>query len=463
MVPLPFDGAADRNVRAPMTSQTPSRSVWSAWSLLPLSNRQMPYDSASKLVALQTLRDASTQPASKLGSCSAEILLRLSAPHGDSPNGSQAAKVFERLFRYGSSRLCGLMPFLFGSDSAELGIPQGGTPYLHPSVFAAAPSLLLWTALLLGAPATAAAAVIAEDFASDPLTHGWRVFGDSTLFVWNANNHNLNVTWDSSRPNSYFYLPLGTILNRQDDFSLALDLQLTDVAAGVTKPSTFELAFGFLNLLDATRTNFFRGNAYDSPNLVEFDFFPAAGDISPTLWPSFWSTNSVLNYNGSGDYTLLDLPVGPSMRVTMSYTASNQTLATLVTTNGVSIGAITSVQLNPSFTDFRVGALALESYSDAGQDARYGGSVLAHGMVDNILLSVPPPPVQNIAGKMSDNLWQVTFTSRTNWLYTLERTVDFQSWVAASATAGGNGATLNLQDSSPRQGRSFYRVRAERP
>jgi hypothetical protein len=35
-----------------------ARSVWSAWSLLPLSNRPTPYDSASKLDALQTLRVA---------------------------------------------------------------------------------------------------------------------------------------------------------------------------------------------------------------------------------------------------------------------------------------------------------------------------------------------------------------------------------------------------------------------
>jgi hypothetical protein len=36
--------------------RTATRSVWSAWSLLPLSNRPTPCDSASKLDALQTLR-----------------------------------------------------------------------------------------------------------------------------------------------------------------------------------------------------------------------------------------------------------------------------------------------------------------------------------------------------------------------------------------------------------------------
>ena len=143
--------------------------------------------------------------------------------------------------------------------------------------------ILLLTALLMAARGSTRAATITEDFATDPRTRGWTLFGDSTLFVWNAASDNVSVTWDSSRTNSYFYLPLGTILPRADDFSLALDLKISDIAAGVTKPSTFELAFGFLNLVDATKTNFFRGNGLDSPNLVEFDYFPAAGNISPTI------------------------------------------------------------------------------------------------------------------------------------------------------------------------------------
>src|SRR6266436_4438468 len=97
---------------------------------------------------------------------------------------------------------------------------------LKPALFAA-----VWVASAL----FSRAAMITEDFTKDPVAHGWRIFGDTNLFVWNTTNHNLNVTWDSSRPNSYFYFPLGTILNRYDDFSLALDLQLTDVAAGETE------------------------------------------------------------------------------------------------------------------------------------------------------------------------------------------------------------------------------------
>jgi hypothetical protein len=135
----------------------------------------------------------------------------------------------------------------------------------------------------------------------------------------------------------------------------------------------------------------------------------------------------------------------------------------VITTNGVSIGAISSVPLSPTFTDFRATAFALESYSDAGQDPRYGGSLLAHGTVDNIVFTVPAPPVQKITGRLNNTQWQVSFTSRTNWLYTLESTTDFQAWIAVSPTTGGNGATLTLLDSRPLQGRAFYRARAERP
>jgi hypothetical protein len=308
------------------------------------------------------------------------------------------------------------------------------------------------------------AATITEDFNTDPADRGWLIFGDTNLFKWNAANQNLNVTWDSSLTNSYFYLPLGTILNRQDDFSFALDLKLTDIAAGVdpSKPSTFQLSFGFLNLVDATRTNFFRGNGARSPNLVEFDFFPDTG-FAPTVWPSAWSTNSSLNYNGSGDYTILDLPVGALMRVVMAYSADDQTLRTSIATNGVSIGIVQDVKLTPTFTDFRVGGFAFESYSEAGQNPLYVGSILAHGVADNILITVPPPPVQNLTGKFVNTQWQVTFFSRTNWVYTLQRTAGLQSWADVSPKLGGNGASLVLADANPGPESAFYRVRAERP
>jgi hypothetical protein len=71
--------------------------------------------------------------------------------------------------------------------------------------------------------------------------------------------------------------------------------------------------------------------------------------------------------------------------------------------------------------------------------------------------------VQNLIGAFSNGLWQVRFLSRSNWLYTLERTSDFVSWTDQSPATSGNGMILILSDTNPPATRAFYRVRANRP
>jgi hypothetical protein len=326
-------------------------------------------------------------------------------------------------------------------------------------------ALVLWVPVCSGLglawPVATRAGALAENFSTDPLSRGWKVFGNTNLFHWNDAAQNLGVTWDSSQPNSYFYLPLGTILNREDDFSFAFNLFLADVAVGVNpaKASTFQLGIGLLNIVDATNASFYR--AAHSPNLVEFDFFPDSG-FGPTIWPSIWSTNSVLNYNGSSDYTILDVPLNALLHVAMTYTATNRTLATSISTNGLSIGQIHSVKLSSTFSDFRVGSFAIESYSDAGQNPQYGGSLLAHGTIDDILVTLPPAPVQNLSGGFSDQRWQASFVSRSNWVYSLSRSMDFQVWATVSAPLNGNGTNLTLIDTNTISTSAVYRVRAER-
>src|SRR5882762_8859887 len=128
-------------------------------------------------------------------------------------------------------------------------------------------------------------AIISQDFASDPASGGWRSQGDTSLFRWNSTNQNVEVTWDSSRTNGFFYLPLGTILTKSDDFSFSFDIRLKDIRTGISagKTDTFEIAIGLLNSRTVTNVNYFRGAgvsaAYGVRNLVEFDYFPQAGLI----------------------------------------------------------------------------------------------------------------------------------------------------------------------------------------
>ena len=305
------------------------------------------------------------------------------------------------------------------------------------------------------------AATLTENFSTNPLQNGWQVFGDTNLFQWDSTNQVLDVTWDSSQPNSYFYLPLGATRTRNDDFTLAFDLQINEAEAS---GYGFELALGFLNLAEATNSDFQRSTGENSPDLVEFDYFPDVG-YGPTVWPALVDKYSEFNYNGPSDYAIYAPLPGDWYHIVMAYTASNYTLVTTMTnfegTSGIAI--IDPLNFaNPSypFTDFRVDTLSINSYQDDG----FGDSIYAQGVINNFVVTLPPhPPVQNLTGNFNGGIWQAQFCSQTNWVYTLQRTSDFQCWTNISPTVAGNGTKLLLQDTNPPADKAFYRVSASTP
>ncbi len=313
-----------------------------------------------------------------------------------------------------------------------------------------------------------AALTVTQDFSNNPLAHGWKLFGDASLFQWNAANQNLQVTWDSSRSNSYLQLPLGTVMSRSDDFRVELDLLLNDFQGGVNpaKPGPMQLAFGFQNRANAESTNFNRGTGANSPNLVEFNFFPDTG-FGPTVWPAVISTNSEFNYNGSGDFQLFDLPTGIALHIVLAYTSSNQAITTSIRTNGVLVGPVASAQIGSTFggtpfTQFKVDTLAISSYSDLGlAPGPYAGSLLAHGVIDNLVVTFPPPPIRHEQSGLAAGEWQHSFISRTNWNYTLQATTNFQSWINVNTPRAGTGGQLQLNDTNAGTFNArFYRVNA---
>jgi hypothetical protein len=323
--------------------------------------------------------------------------------------------------------------------------------------------------------ARAVAVTITEDFSSSPFNNGWQTFGDATLFRWDSTNQNLRVTWDSARTNSYFYHPLGTIVTRHDDFQIEFDLRLDDVISGNEpgKTGPLEVALGFLNFSNASQTNFGRGVFGGAPGIVEFDYFPPGYYDFGGTFPVAASTTPTFISSGGFSYAPtvfapyeFQLPTNQVIHVSMIYTATNQTLVTLLTTNGTLLFHPPDVVLNDTnrsgfsaADDFRVDTFSVSSYSSFGDDY---DSVLAHGFVDNIVVTVLPP-VQNISGNFSNTVWQVQFSSRSNWLYTLERNVDFTSWTNVASPISGNAAILSLQDFNAPADKAFYRVRAERP
>jgi len=310
--------------------------------------------------------------------------------------------------------------------------------------------------LFLCVVASLQASTLTEDFSHDPLQNGWRVFGNSNLFQWNGTNHVLEVTWDSTNSNSYFHRSLGTVLTPDDDFSVSFDLQLKDaLALGYGS----ELAVGLFRLSDAASPAFSRDGGA-APNLFEFNYFPDTRSVAST-----GDSIGVTLVDTNGDYGHMyfawdnkTLVPGQIYHIRMGHAAGATNATCEVFTDGVLWTALPIVYSQP-IDDFRFDSVSISSYQDDG----LGDSILAHGTVANFSVTLPPAPVESLQlSRINGNL-NLTFSGRTNWFYTLERTLDFASWISVSPTVAGIAGAMMLPDASPAGIRAFYRIRARRP
>jgi hypothetical protein len=318
---------------------------------------------------------------------------------------------------------------------------------------------------------SASAATYTADFATDPALGGWQTFGDTNLFQWNATNRLLQVTWDSTQTNSYFFHPLDFPVTANDDFSVEFDLNLKDIASGTEPDKTgpMDMGFEFMNLAEFTDPAFMREVGY-TPNIAGFDYytdgyFDYYGAIYPspaTAEPAFVSAE---DYYAPQALTLyeVEMPTNQIVHISFAYTASNQTAVIAMTTNGVSVATLPPLALTSAngFTEPDY-TLLLDTFCIASFSSYEDySSVLAHGTIANLVVS-EPPPAQNLAGTFSNGVWQVQFTDHLGWVYTLQRTTNFSSWQDVSSDPG-NGTNLILSDASAPAAGACYRVSAKRP
>ncbi|MGA2247686.1 MAG: hypothetical protein ABSH48_22090 [Verrucomicrobiota bacterium] len=299
------------------------------------------------------------------------------------------------------------------------------------------------------AAATVHATLIYEPFTNDPALDGWQAYGDTNLFQWNATNQVLEVTWDSTQVNSYYYLPLDRTYTKADGFCLQFDLNLADsVAVGY-----FELAVGLCNFSEASSTNFSRANGV-SPDLCEFDYFPIGmASYGPSIDATLVDSND--NFYFCYDDTQ-PLNNDVTYHVVLIHPAGAPTISATVFTNGVPMTTLPKVYPGGA-DDFQLDTMAVLNYTTT--DDPYGDLLLAHGSVGNLAFASPLP----VGQAQTTGPAQVQFLSDTNWVYTLEETTNFQSWTAAAIVMPGNGTNLVLQATNPVAGAAFYRVRADLP
>jgi hypothetical protein len=80
-----------------------------------------------------------------------------------------------------------------------------------------------------------------------------------------------------------------------------------------------------------------------------------------------------------------------------------------------------------------------------------------------VLTPRPDLPFRILGFTPTNGGWRVEFETRTNRLYALERSPDFDAWETVGAAVPGSGASLTLVDPEPPLGQAFYRIRGRRP
>jgi len=291
-----------------------------------------------------------------------------------------------------------------------------------------------------------------ENFSVNPLDNGWAAHGDESLFEWDAEGGALTVTWDSEKPNSSFHRPLGLTLTEADTFVFAFDIEFDEVKAGHLdgQPYTFEVALGLINSKSAKADGLSRGTGSDSPNLVEWDYFPDTG-FGATISPAIASSKSQF---AAGFTFPAALSAGKQYSVRMEYDPGERTLKTFVLENGKAWKEIQSVKLQDDFSGFSVDAFSISSYTAKGTES----SLFATGTVDNLAIAVARSQPRIVGARLVDGQWRARTFAFDAAGYLLERSANLNDWHAVGNGVRVDGFYLQLTDEEPPDGDGFYRL-----
>ena len=291
-----------------------------------------------------------------------------------------------------------------------------------------------------------------ETFATDPLAKGWKMHGDESLFDWDAEEGHLNVTWDSEKPNSFYYRPLGQVLTETDSFAFTFQVSLTEVKAGYLngQPYTFEVAIGLLNLTSAKDAAFKRGTGVNSPNLIEWNYFPDTG-FGATVSPAVASSKSEF----SAGFTFpAELEMGKNYTVRMSYDGSVGKMKTEMLETGKPWKTIAEVKRKSVHAGFKVDAFSISSYTAKGSES----SLFAVGKIDELAIATTRSKPRLVDQRLDDANWSARVFAVKPDEWQLQRSGDLRRWNALDAELEPSQFFLRLIDPEPMLGNRFYRL-----
>ena len=291
-----------------------------------------------------------------------------------------------------------------------------------------------------------------ESFATDPLANGWVLHGDESLFEWDAETGTLEVAWDSEKPNSYFYRPLGQSLTEKDSFAFTFQLTLDEVKAGHLdgQPYTFEVAIGLLNLEAAKEGGLMRGTGTDSPNLVEWDYFPDTG-FGATVSPALASSKSEF----SAGFTFpAELTKGKVYTVRMEYDGSTGVLKSEMLDDGKPWKSIAEVKRKNAHAGFLIDAFSISNYTAKGSES----SLFATGTIDELAIATSRSGPSLVDVNLDDGRWRARAFVVTPDDWQLQRSGDLLNWKSLDAVRKTSQFFMRFADPETVGRNQFYRI-----
>ena len=291
-----------------------------------------------------------------------------------------------------------------------------------------------------------------ETFDSDPLTKGWSVHGDKSLFEWDEDSESLRVKWDTERPSSFFYKPLGRVLTESNSFAFTFQITLDSVKAGYLegKPYTFQVALGLLNISSAIDKNFNRGTGSDSPNLVEWDYFPDTG-FGATVSPSVVSDKSEF----SAGFTFpAELLIGKTYSIKLIYLSEERVLKTEMLEDGKSWENIQTVEISSDFSGFFVDTFSISNFSAKDSES----SLLAIGTVDEVALVTSDTLPKLFGVKINGSQWEAKSFLIEPEIWKVESSNDVLNWNRAILDSDSLNYFQYFNDTVTNKEFQFYRL-----
>ena len=291
-----------------------------------------------------------------------------------------------------------------------------------------------------------------ETFDSDPLTKGWSVHGDKSLFEWDEDSESLRVKWDTERPSSFFYKPLGRVLTESNSFACTFQITLDSVKAGYLegKPYTFQVALGLLNISSAIDKNFNRGTGSDSPNLVEWDYFPDTG-FGATVSPAVASDKSEF----SAGFTFpAELLIGKTYSIKLIYNSEERVLKTEMLEDGKSWENIQTVEISSDFSGFFVDTFSISNFSAKDSES----SLLAIGIVDEVALVTSDTLPKLFGVKINGSQWEAKSFLIEPEIWKVESSNDVLNWNRAILDSDSLNYFQYFNDTVTNKEFQFYRL-----